>query len=143
MRTGRLAPDGFINDWGLRPLPYDQGPDFVQAAAQDRLGPWLDSLPPPYTGYQTLAEGPGIHRDIAAKGGWKPLAAGETLKLGATGDPRIAALEARLAAEDATVAVDKAELADEALQQALMRAQKRFGSQSRRRARARYPGAAA
>ncbi|WP_165186359.1 L,D-transpeptidase family protein [Caulobacter soli] len=127
VRTGRLTPDGFLTDWGLRPLPYDPGPDFVQAAAQDRLGPWLDSLPPPYTGYQTLRRGLATYRDLAAKGGWKPIAAGEALKLGATGDPRIAALEARLAVEDATVAVDKAAVFDEALQQALMRAQKRFG----------------
>lgn len=127
VRTGRLTPDGFINDWGLRPLPYDPAPDFVQAVGQDRLGPWLDSLPPPYTGYQTLRKGLATYRDIAARGGWKPIAAGEPLKLGATGDPRIALLEARLAVEDTTVAVDKAPVFDEALQQAVMRAQKRFG----------------
>lgn len=39
VRTGRLAPDAFLGDWGLRPAPYDPGPDFIQAAAQDRLGP--------------------------------------------------------------------------------------------------------
>jgi len=127
VRTGRLAPDAFMNNWGLRPLPYDPGPDFVQAAAQDRLGPWLDSLPPPYTGYQTLRKGLAIYRDIAAAGGWRSIPGGEALKPGATGDPRIAALEARLAVEDATVAVDGASVFDEALQQALMRAQKRFG----------------
>lgn len=127
VRTGRLAPDAFLGDWGLRPAPYDPGPDFVQAVAEDRLGPWLDSLPPPYTGYQTLRKGLTTYRDIAARGGWKPLAGGAPLKLGATGDPRIAALKVRLAAEDATVVVDKAQVFDEVLQQALMRAQKRFG----------------
>jgi murein L,D-transpeptidase YcbB/YkuD len=49
----------------------------LQAAAQDRLGPWLDSLPPPYTGYQTLRKGLATYRDIAARGGWKPVSAGE------------------------------------------------------------------
>ncbi|MFZ0267560.1 L,D-transpeptidase family protein [Caulobacter sp.] len=127
VRTGRLAPDAFLSNWGLRPLPYDPGPDFVRAAAQDRLGPWLDSLPPPYTGYQTLRKGLATYRDIAAKGGWKPIAAGEALKPGATGDPRIAALRARLAVEDATVAAGQALVFDLPLQQALMRAQKRFG----------------
>lgn len=127
VRAGRLAPDAFLEDWGLRPAPYDPGPDFVQAAARDRLGPWLDGLPPPYTGYQTLRKGLAAYRDIAARGGWKPLAGGPPLKLGDKGDPRIAALEARLAVEDPTVAVDAAPVFDEALQQALMRAQKRFG----------------
>jgi len=127
VHSGRLPADGFLTDWGLRPAPYDPGPDFVQAAAQDRLGPWLDSLPPPYTGYQTLRKGLVTYRDIAQRGGWKPLAGGAPLKLGAANDPRIAALEARLAVEDPTIAVDRAPVFDEALQQALMRAQKRFG----------------
>jgi murein L,D-transpeptidase YcbB/YkuD len=128
VRSGRLAPDAFLGDWGLRPAAYDPGPDFVQAAGQDRIGAWLDSLPPPYTGYQTLRKGLVTYRDIAARGGWKPLAAGTLpLKLGAKNDPRIAALEARLAVEDPTIAVDAAPVFDEALQQALMRAQKRFG----------------
>ena len=127
VHSGRLAPDAFLGDWGLRPAPYDPGPDFIQAAAQDRLGPWLDSLPPPYTGYQTLRKGLVTYRDIAARGGWKAVAPGPALKLGAKDDPRIAALEARLAVEDPTVAVDRAPVFDEALQQALMRAQKRFG----------------
>jgi murein L,D-transpeptidase YcbB/YkuD len=81
VRTGRLAPDAFLGEWGLRPAPYDPGPDFIQAAAQDRLGPWLDSLPPPYTGYQTLRKGLATYRDIAAAGGWKSVASGEPLKL--------------------------------------------------------------
>ena len=127
VHTGRLAPADFLNEWGLRPAAYDPGADFVQAATQDRLGAWLDSLPPPYTGYQTLRKGLVTYRDIAAKGGWRPIADGAPLKLGMTGDPRIKALEARLAVEDATVAVDGAPVFDEALQQALMRAQKRFG----------------
>ncbi|CAN5125532.1 murein L,D-transpeptidase [soil metagenome] len=127
VHSGRLPPEAFLVDWGLRPLPYDPGADFVQAAAQDRLGAWLDSLPPPYTGYQTLRKGLVSYRDLAARGGWKAIPAGDPLKLGMSGDPRIALLEARLAVEDAAVAVDAAPVFDEALQQALMRAQKRFG----------------
>ncbi|ALL15248.1 peptidoglycan-binding protein [Caulobacter henricii] len=126
VRSGRLPLASFPYDWGLRPTPYDPGPDFVQAVAQDRLAAWLDTLPPPYTGYQTLRRGLVTYRDIAARGGWALLPAGPELKLGST-DPRVIALEARLAAEDTTVAVDGVALFDEALTQALMRAQKRFG----------------
>jgi hypothetical protein len=109
-------------------LPYDPGPDFVQAAAQDRLGPWLDSLPPPYTGYQTLRKGLATYRDIAAARRLEVHRGGRAAEAGR--DRRSAhrrLLEARLAVEDTTVAVDKAPVFDEALQQALMRAQKRFG----------------
>lgn len=126
VRSGRLPLTSFRTDWGLRPAAYDPSLEFVQAVAQDRLGPWLDTLPPPYTGYQTLRRGLVTYRDIAARGGWAMLPAGPDLKQGST-DPRVVALEARLAVEDPTVAVDGVALFDEALTQALMRAQKRFG----------------
>ena len=126
VRTGRLPPSGFKTEWGLRPTPYDPAADFVAAVEQDRLTPWLEGLPPPYTGYQTLREGLVTYRDIAASGGWQPLAAGPDFKEGATG-PRVVALEARLAAEDPTIAVDAAPIFDAALTQAVQRAQKRFG----------------
>ena len=126
VRSGRLPATSFRTDWGLRPALYEPSQEFVQAVAQDRLGPWLDTLPPPYTGYQTLRRGLVTYRDIAARGGWAMLPPGADLKIGST-DPRVPALEARLAAEDPSVAVDGVALFDEGLAQALMRAQKRFG----------------
>ncbi len=126
VHSGRLPTSGFMNEWGLRPAPYDPAPEFVAAIQQDRLADWLAGLPPPYTGYQTLQKGLSTYRDIAAKGGWAPLAAGPELKEGSTG-ARVVALEARLAAEDPSVAVDGAPVFDAALTQAVQRAQKRFG----------------
>ncbi len=126
VRTGQLPASGFKNEWGLRPAAYDPTVDFINAVQQDRLAPWLDTLPPPYTGYQTLRVGLATYRDIAARGGWQPIAAGPDLKEGSTG-PRVVALEARLAAEDPTIAVDGAPIFDAALTQAVQRAQKRFG----------------
>ncbi len=126
VHAGRLTEAGFLEDWGLRPAPYDPAPDFNQALIQDKLGPWLDSLPPPYTGYQSLTQGLTAYRAIAAKGGWKPISRGPALKLGST-DPRVTELRARLAAEDATVAADGPPLFDDALAEGVKRAQKRFG----------------
>ena len=127
VHVGRLPASGFMTEWGLRPAPYDPTIDFVTAVQQDRLAAWLDSLPPPYTGYQTLRTGLATYRAIAAKGGWKPLApAGEAPKEGDTGT-RITALAARLAAEDPTVVVGPAPVFDATLIQAVQRAQKRFG----------------
>jgi murein L,D-transpeptidase YcbB/YkuD len=126
VRSGRLPAANFMGDWGLRPAAYDPSAEFFNAVGQDRLGPWLDTLPPPYTGYKTLRRGLVTYRDIAAQGGWGLVSAGPELKQGSTG-LRVAALEARLAVEDPTVAVDAAPIFDEALTQALMRAQKRFG----------------
>lgn len=126
IRVGRLPISAFMPEWGLRPEAYDPAPDFVAAVQQDRLADWLASLPPPYTGYQTLRTGLATYREIAARGGWTAVAAGPRLELGATG-PRVTALRARLAVEDSTVARSGTDVFDAALVQAVQRAQKRFG----------------
>jgi murein L,D-transpeptidase YcbB/YkuD len=126
VHVGRLADEGFIDDWGLRPNLYDPTPGFSQAVAQDRLGTWLDSLPPPYTGYQTLMQGLAAYRAIEAKGGWKPVSAGPDLKVGSKSD-RVLELRARLAAEDAAVNASGPDTFDDDLAKAVMRSQKRFG----------------
>ena len=126
VHAGRLGPDAFLYEWGLRPAAYDPAPDFARAVAQDRLGPWLDSLPPPYTGYDALAKGLATYRAIAQQGGWQILPAGPELKVGMS-DPRAPALRTRLAVEDQTVATGGSLVYDDALQQAVTRAQKRYG----------------
>ncbi|PXA87745.1 murein L,D-transpeptidase [Caulobacter sp. D4A] len=127
VHSGRLAPADFDANWGLRPAAYDPAPGFAAAVQNDQLAGWLEELSPPYTGYQTLQKGLVTYRDIAARGGWAVIPEGTPLKLGDKADPRIVQLEARLAVEDPTIAVDGVAVFDEALQQALMRAQKRFG----------------
>ena len=102
VHSGRLLASGFRDDWGLRPAPYDPTPGFVQAVAADRLQDWLYSLPPPYTGYQTLQKGLAAYRVLEAQGGWQRLPAAGDLKPGASG-PQVEALRARLAVEDPLV----------------------------------------
>jgi murein L,D-transpeptidase YcbB/YkuD len=125
VHSGRLAPGDFLHDWGLHPPPYDPGPDFAVAVQQDRLAPWLDNLPPPYTGYDALRRALAVYRGIAQRGGWAVLPAGPELKQGAT-DPEVAALRVRLAAEDPSVSPGGG-VFDAGLTQALIRAQKRYG----------------
>ena len=146
VHSGRLAEQDFINDWGLRPVAYDPSADFIRAAAQDQLAMWLDGLPPPYTGYDTLRQGLAAYRAMVAKGGWDPVPSGPDMKPGAM-DPRVPTLRARLAAEDpmtpayapapppATpapgpgVQTTGQTVYDPDLVQAVMRAQKRYGLQ--------------
>jgi murein L,D-transpeptidase YcbB/YkuD len=125
VHVGRLAPADFPRLWGVRPPPYDPRPDFAAAVQTDRLEAWLNSLPPPYSGYAALRRGLAAYRSIAAKGGWRTVPAGPDFGLGDAG-PRTAALRARLAAEDPTAPRSGAAF-DEALQQAVVRAQRRFG----------------
>ncbi|HEX8232395.1 MAG TPA: L,D-transpeptidase family protein [Caulobacteraceae bacterium] len=125
VKVGRLPEDGFLEEWGLRPAAFDPAPGFVRAAADDRLQAWLATLPPPYSGYDSLQGGLARYRALAAKGGWKRIPEGEPLQLGSSG-ARVAALRARLAVEDPSVAAGGATF-DAPLHEAVIRAQKRYG----------------
>jgi len=125
VHSGRLAPEDFDTEWGLRPDAYDPLPGFVDAVKRDRLRQWDAALAPPYAGYDYLRKALATYRQIEAAGGWQPIAAGPDLTTGATG-PRVAALRARLAVEDSqTVATGNG--FDAALKDAVVRAQRRYG----------------
>jgi murein L,D-transpeptidase YcbB/YkuD len=126
VHTGRLAPEAFLYQWGLRPDPFDPTPGFLQALAQDQLGSWLDGLPPPYTGYEALRPALAAYRAIAAKGGWPMLDEGPDLNLGDKGE-RVVALRQRLIVEDSTLAPGGPPVFDQALADAVTKARKRFG----------------
>jgi murein L,D-transpeptidase YcbB/YkuD len=126
VHIGRMDPGQFPAMWALRPAPYDPRPELAKALAEDRLEAWLDGLPPRYSGYHALVRGLARYREIAADGGWKAIAEGPPLSLGST-DPRVAALRARLAAEDPEVSASGPATFDKPLQEAVQRAQRRFG----------------
>ena len=126
VHSGRLGDADFINEWGLHPADYDPTGDFVQAVNSDRLQAWLDSLPPPYTGYDSLKGALATYRQIAAHGGWPETESGPDLKLGMT-DARVTALRQRLAVEDAQVNAAGGPTFDQGLMDAVTRVQKRYG----------------
>lgn len=126
LHSGRLDPSDFLRDWGLRPAAYDPWPGFTAAVQQDKLAQWIAALPPPYTGYETLKAGLAAYRKIDAAGGWRTLASGPVLTLGATGD-RVEALRKRLAVEDKEVSTQGPARYDTAMVEAVRRAQRRYG----------------
>lgn len=125
VHAGRLDTEDFQSDWGLRPAAYDPLPAFADAVKRNRLQQWINSLPPPYSGYDGLKDGLDTYRRIEASGGWKALAAGPDLTLGASG-PRVLALRQRLAVEDQQV-IAKGDKFDAELVEGLKRAQRRYG----------------
>jgi murein L,D-transpeptidase YcbB/YkuD len=125
VHSGRLDPSDFQKDWGLRPAEYDPLPAFADAVRRDRLQQWINSLPPPYAGYDGLKAGLDTYRRIEAAGGWATLPAGADLTLGASG-ARVVALRKRLAIEDAQV-VATGDKFDAELVEAVKRAQRRYG----------------
>jgi murein L,D-transpeptidase YcbB/YkuD len=125
LHVGRLLPGEFPEMWSVRPAPYDPTPGLAQALADDKLQAFLDAQRPPYSGYHALKRGLARYREIAARGGWKAIPDGKAMGLGST-DPRVAALRTRLAAEDPEVQLAPA-VFDQALEDAVIRAQKRYG----------------
>ena len=118
----RLPEAAYAEDWTIRPDPYDARADFTAAQAQGRLAAWLASLPPADPSYPQLVEALKHYRAIAAQGGWPHVPAPS--KPGEAG-PAVAALRARLAAEDP--AAGDGTRYDDALKAAVARAQARFG----------------
>ncbi len=126
LRGGRLQPEDFLAEWGLRPPAYDPWPSFLAAVQADRLASWIASLSPPYTGYDGLRRGLVTYRALAARGGWQPIVKGPELAPGASG-ARVVALRRRLAIEDSTLSDVASAKFDAALGDAVKRAQKRYG----------------
>lgn len=125
VRSGRLDPADFDENWGLRPTAYDPLPGFAEAVKSNRIAQWIRSLPPPWSGYDGLQRGLQAYRKIVADGGWAKLAPGPDLAIGTSG-PRVAALRKRLAVEDSQVAATGDKF-DQELKDAVIRAQRRYG----------------
>jgi murein L,D-transpeptidase YcbB/YkuD len=127
-RGQRLPLAEFPEDWAVRPAVYAPEPSFQAAVASDSLASWLAELPPPYEGYLALRTALARYRDMASRHGWKPIADGPPLSLGAS-DPRVAALRRRLAMEDpaAPTGDDDPETFDQPLVAAVIQFQKRYG----------------
>src|SRR6185437_3617893 len=90
-------------NWGMRPVKYDAAGEFHAALAQNRLQPWLASLPPSDPRYEMLRQGYLTYLKLAQNGGWQPVPPGPALRLGSR-DVRVQALRRRLAFEDSTIA---------------------------------------
>ena len=121
-----LSKDQFDKNWGLRPAPYDAAKELDFALAQNRLQEWVASLPPPFQRYRQLREGLVVYGRLSQKG-WKPVAAGPDIGMGATGE-RVTALRARLIYEDGGLARTPLDAPfDQPLQDSVKRFQARHG----------------
>lgn len=125
VRVGRLGADQFPNLWGVRPAAYEPHADLAKALAEDRLQAFLDKQPPAYSGYHALRRNLAKYRAMAKAGAWAVVPEGPSFGLGER-SPRVVALRKRLAVEDDKVQLGS-DLFDQPLQDALVRAQRRFG----------------
>ena len=126
VHSGRLEPSDFDKEWAIRPVTFDPGPGLQAALAQNSVAAWLASLPPQHPGYKEAVQQLAAYRDIAANGGWRPIAEGPMLEPGAK-DRRIAALRLRLAVEDSAAPASGPNALDPDLVEALETFQRRHG----------------
>ncbi|HLN26083.1 MAG TPA: L,D-transpeptidase family protein, partial [Patescibacteria group bacterium] len=125
MRGQRADPTVLEDDWFI-PTPSFDAVAFLKEHAANIL-PALQTLQPPYAGYQQLRAQLARLRAIAAAGDWPKVPTGPSIKPGAV-DDRITAVRTRLIATGELSAVDAAGITyDENLQAAVQLFQQRHG----------------
>lgn len=103
LRQGAAAAAALGPDWHIAADPFDPAPAVIAALQSDRLPEFLSALSPTDPQYAGLRAALESYRAIVRHGGWTPIPARpiqghDEIKLDG-GDPRIAALRQRLAAE--------------------------------------------
>jgi murein L,D-transpeptidase YcbB/YkuD len=127
IRAGR-RPAGYVEaDWGIVAPRFDAVGALTRALREPAgFSAVLASLPPPAPDYRALVGALGRYRAIAARGGWPRVPPGPHLEPGDE-EGRVAALRARLAAEDDLVARSADARYDDRLAEAVRRFQARHG----------------
>nr|WP_275297565.1 L,D-transpeptidase family protein [Maricaulis parjimensis] len=126
LARGRLDPYTYESGWSLPYRPLDLAARLELALELGAVSASLERLAPQSEDYQRLREGLQNFRDVAEKGAWPVLEAGEALHLDDRG-PRIAQLRARLEAEGHVtlqVAPEERDLFDADMRAAVLRIQR-------------------
>jgi murein L,D-transpeptidase YcbB/YkuD len=94
---GKVDPEALDPDWNMTRYIEDMDALVRQADAIDtgNVDVLLQSLRPQVPAYARLQAALAEYRELQARGGWEPVAPGETLKPGMSGE-RVAALRRRL-----------------------------------------------
>jgi murein L,D-transpeptidase YcbB/YkuD len=96
---GKVDPEALDPDWNMRREiePHDAVARLDAAIRNGRIDALLESLRPSQPVYARLVDALQRYRKIAARGGWREVPPGQTLKPGMT-DARVVALRERLLA---------------------------------------------
>jgi murein L,D-transpeptidase YcbB/YkuD len=127
VRTGRLALHKVDPELFIHPGEVDRQAILEGVAAAPDIGWFLRNQAPSNPIYRRLRRVLAEYRDMAARGGWPPVAGGPSLKPGVA-DPRVASLRLRLMASgDLSIESAAPEVYDAGLVQAVERFQARHG----------------
>ena len=127
IRTGRLASGRRDPDWGIAAPSFDVVAALTEGVRRPTTFPaLLAALPPPAKEYGWLVEALRRYRSIAARSAWPVVPPGAALRVG-DDDARVAAIRARLAAEDERVSASTPTRFDGRLDADVRRFQARHG----------------
>ncbi len=130
LHFGKLDPVDLDPVWNLSREfgDLDVVEQFADVLANGTITDYLAGVAPQFPPYHRLKDGLATYRGIAADGGWPMIPAGPVLKPGER-DPRVETLRARLAVTDgpASGPGDDLELYDDAVEEAVIRFQRRHG----------------
>jgi len=97
INAGRIGPNRAIPNLYVPPVRPDPERLLLAAAKASDFEKFIDGLPPQTPQYARLIKALADYRAIEARGGWKPVPGGPTLKPGMT-NPRLAKIRERLMA---------------------------------------------
>lgn len=128
LRAGRLVPHQVDNEFQIHPQRPSAALTLIGAERAADIGAYLASFAPQTVNYSRLKQTLADYRAIAARGGWRQVVDGETLKPGMI-DIRLPEIRARLA-EAGDLAAEQAngsDVYDPVLEAAVKRFQWRHG----------------
>jgi murein L,D-transpeptidase YcbB/YkuD len=133
LRFGKVDAATVLPDWGFAPdveaaLRADPAAALQRTVDEHGVADGLDALRPSHWMYAALRRALQRYRELESAGGWQSLPPGPVLRPGAA-DPRLSALERRLAAEGFLMTAPRPDIAayDSTLVTAVQRFQERHG----------------
>lgn len=130
LQFGRLAtPDGYAGSDAQSPDHFDAAAILATISTAADPAQAIRQLAPFASQYRSLRRALALYRDNAARGGWEPVAAGQTIKPGMS-DSRLPSIRKRLAASGdlpPALAESRDERYDEATRLAMESLQRRYG----------------
>jgi murein L,D-transpeptidase YcbB/YkuD len=98
--TGQVDPRTVSQDWNIDPEEEAVDSALVRSLREPAVDRAIARMRPEAPDYEPLRKALAQYRELAGRGGWRPVPAGRALKPGeADAAPRLEALRARLAAE--------------------------------------------
>jgi len=129
LKVGRFLPSKIDPNFFIESRTIDQPSALKDLAQTDSIDRFFDAWQPPSQRYAALRSVLAKYRALAAKGGWRTVPLGESIRPGMT-DPRIPAIRARLSITDGAsneVGATQTQLYGNELVEAVKRFQARQG----------------